>query len=335
MIRQIYNRVVLGSLKSGNDILSWDLDNHLSQVDDVYNSIQNGRFYYEWVIDELASLPNLSLRPLCTLFDNDDDTVARIGLRHDVDMDPVAAVRCSRYLAYKGIRGSFYLLHTNPYFGTFVSNRFIINSELSKWVRDLVVAGSEVGLHHDTLHLYRNVGVNGLDRLARDISLLRSYGAQVYGVVAHNSGPLYGAENYEIFEEHLLWKRRVPSRKYWKFPLGKVRKDMFGLKYEGTFTQPKAKMDKSAAAAFFADSASANVRSPEWMRKFLLDNPACDYEVDYQIWLIGKDSWAIAGKWQDEPVFLFDIGFGEVREFCRTLPNGSATSLIIHPEYVR
>ena len=167
-------------------------------------------------------------------------------------------------------------------------------------------------------------------------AFLRAQGAVVRGTVAHNSGPVYGAENYEIFSKRRLWDRSVTIGEQRIVPLGRISERALGLSYEGTFAVPKRDgLDREAATAFFDDRSSADIRSERWMRRYLLDNPCCDWTVDYQFWLLGKDSWVAAGRFGGASLFEWNIGLERALYLVSALPTGSRTLVVLHPEYVR
>lgn len=312
-----------------------DLDGYFEQVRTCYEPLANPFDYYRRLVAELRQVERLRLAPLYELATSSERDARVVGLRHDVDADPVTALRCARHLAREGICGSFYLLHTAPYYGQLVGGRLIRHARLREWVRGFVVAGCELGLHNDCLTLYRDYGVSGAKALQQELAWLRSEGAVVRGTVAHNCGAVYGAENYEIFAERQLWTRpvRTPSGK--RVPLGQLRERDLDLQYEGTFAVPRAMLDRAAAQAFFGDPASADVRSEAWMRRFLLDNPCCEWEVGCQCWLTGRDRWVVAGRRGHERIFEWDVDLTRMLEVLRQMPDGSRAVLVVHPEYVR
>ena len=250
-------------------------------------------------------------------------------------MDPETGLRCARFLAKLGVPGSFYILHTNPYYGNFYGNHFVRNPDMADWIRGLIVAGFEIGIHNDALHVFLEYGLNGIEALTKEIAWCRSNGAVIKGTVAHNSGPLYGAENYEIFSEKLLWKRKLHSANGNTIPLGSLSMSNLNLTYEGCFARPKKKINIEEAKIFFQDKQASSVRSKEWMKKYLLDNPACDWELDFQFWLTGKDTWIIAGKKGNRELFEWEVGIVKTIEILKNLPLGSRTSIVLHPAYVR
>lgn len=306
-----------------------DQGNYFGQVISNYWPIGNPFFYYTEIVDRVSRLERLRIVPLSDLFQSANyDSRPVISFRHDIDADPLTAIRCARYLARLGLPGSFYLLHTARYYGQFSGGIFIRNPLLKDWVRRLIVTGCEIGVHNDALGVYLNYGLNGAAVLANEIRWLKSQGAAIKGTVAHNSSPVYGAENSEIFKGRVLWKRKV-----WKngrrLPVGEVYEDDLGLTYEGTYVKPKKNIDTRAARQFVADVESSSLSSEEWVRKFLCDNPILDYAIDYQFWLIGQDKWVVAGK----ELFEWHVNLERVIELLAGLPEKSRSVVVMHPEY--
>lgn len=315
----------------------FDAANYLEQVAANYDGITNPFFYYRELVDALAASQRLRLMPMRELAQSagqHPDAVA-VALRHDIDADPWTALRCAHYLASRGICGSFYLLHTASYYGQFVGRHFLRNPKVKDWIRGFIVAGCEIGMHNDALGVCCRHGFSGVDALWRELDWLRANGAQVTGTVAHNSGPVYGAENFEIFTEHVLWDREVMTPGGKRLGLGAISQTALSLVYEGVFAKRKPDLVESTAKRFFTDRGAASIRSKEWMRRYLLENPAMDYCLDCQLWLIGPNQWVAAGRDDGTPVFEWLVGVKSVLSLLRSMRLGSRVALVIHPEMVR
>ena len=308
-----------------------DMESYFAQVEANYAQLANPFHYYRELIDFLSAVGrSISIVPLADLMTETAGQGSRIAIRHDVDADPITAVRCARYLARTGIPGSFYLLHTAPYYGLFQQGMFVRSPLLQKWVRELILAGCEIGLHNDALGVYLHHGFDGAQALTTEIAWLRDQGAVVKGTVAHNSGPAYGAENSEVFHGRLLWSRSV-RRNGKRLPLGVLSEQAVGLTYEGTYVRPKLVRDSKQASAFLEDISSASTSSESWMRSFLHSNPTLDYLVDFQFWLLGIDKWTITGP----DLFLWHVNLDRVLAELDKLPEGARAVVVVHPEYVR
>lgn len=327
--RHIANKFSNPGYKKIRSLEPVNLDDYFRQVEINYKSLANPFHYYAELINFLNEKQQFNVVPLSDLLTAEIDERPVVSLRHDIDADPVTAIRCARYLARVGLPGSFYLLHTAPYYGFFHEELFVRTQELSDWVIKLIVTGCEIGVHNDALGLYCN-GLDGGQALVDEIEWLRSKGAKITGTVAHNSGPTYGAENSEIFHGRVLWERTVKQHGH-KLPLGIVDEASIGITYEGTYTRRKANLDVANASAFFADKSSASATSEFWMKSFLHSNPAMDYLVDYQFWLIGQNKWVVSGP----GVYLWNIGIDQVFSVLKKLSRPSRAVIVVHPEYVR
>lgn len=328
--------------RQGNPVDSYvvdigrDMDNYWDQVVSSLFELMNPFAYYEDIVGSLSSIAGLDIVPLYELMQRSAEGTRLVALRHDVDADPLTALRAARYLARYGICGGFYLLHTSPYYANIHHGVVIRNPELPRWVREFIVSGCELGLHNDAFGVVNLWMKDGAAAVTEEIRFLRSLGAMIRGTVAHNSGPVYGAENYEVFAGRKLWQRRVTTARGHTLPLECLSERELALTYEGTFAIPKRGGPSiSEAAAFFGDLSSANIRSEEWMRRYLLNNPCCDWTIDCQFWLIGKDSWVGAGKFSENLLFEWNVGLDQILHIVRNLPPGTRSLFVIHPEYVR
>ena len=309
--------------------------NYWLQVDDCYRPITNPFEYHEILIDELEGLPDVTLLPLFELNAARDPTRRLVGLRYDIDADPVTGLRAARSLARRGICGSFYLLHTADYYGQMVGDRFVRHSEMGEWLPEYIVTGCELGLHNDAFGACQKLGCDGAQAVHDEIQWLRQSGATIRGTVAHNSGPIYQAENYEVFVERVHWARKTRVSNGLVLPLGALSELGLGLTYEGTFSCTKPQIDLAAANAFLQDRENSSVRSETWMRSFLLDNPYRNFALDFQYWLVGKDEWYFSGRHEGKDFFRSLINLNEVFDTFRSIPKGTKTLFVLHPEYFR
>jgi hypothetical protein len=174
---------------------------------------------------------------------------------------------------------------------------------------------------------------DGAERVRQELAWLRFSGAIVRGTVAHNSAPVYGGENYEIFKERVLWRREARSPDGRTLPLGVLSEKELDLTYEGNFAIPKGNFMPEEAAEFVMHRTGADVRSEVWMRRYLLDNPCCDRAIDYQFWLIGRDQWVAAGKHDGHELFEWQIDSNRLLDLIKNLSENTRSVLVIHPDY--
>jgi hypothetical protein len=168
-------------------------------------------------------------------------------LRHDVDGDLLGALLCGEMLASLGVQGSFYILHTGPYYGEWRQDEqgpfFARHASLGAVYKRLQDLGHEVGLHTDGLGVYLNHGVDGAQAVRAELAWLNEIGVEVTGTAAHNSFETHNACNSAVFRgrslippNHTLYKGVKVSR--WstmngvRYPLGTIDERAVGLVYE-------------------------------------------------------------------------------------------------------
>ena len=177
-----------------------DMENYFAQVKTMCEPYANPFCYYEALIDELNDIPSLNMLDGANFANCCEKDKLHVFLRHDVDSDPITALKAARYLARVGRRGSFYLLHTSPYYAECYNDVVVRNPALIHWIHGFIVSGCEVGLHNDAHGVQKLWGLDGVTAIREELSWLRSQGLNISGTVAHNSGPAYGTENYEILK---------------------------------------------------------------------------------------------------------------------------------------
>lgn len=329
-----------GASKDGNEQLvtnltfkqysvidAFSLKDYFSQVEVGYANNSNPFTYYMRLIDELRQLSGIEIVPVCDLMNTFESGSPKIAIRHDVDADPLTAIRCARYLAKHGVPSAFYILHSALYYGRYSNGCFMRNPEVREWVEALIVAGCEIGMHNDAIGVCQEHGVNGAESLVEELGYLRAIGANIQGTCAHNSFPIHGGSaNSEIFKERVLGE---PTQK--NFPIGVLSEKDLDLSYEATFAVPKVDREVYDLKKKWDTS----MKSEDWLRTFLLDNPVHDYSIDFQAWMLGNDEWCIAGKHEGKETFETGVNLLSVIEFLKKLPASTRTLIVIHPCYVR
>ncbi len=202
--------------------------------------------YYE-LIKALASNPRIRFAPHCDLRDQtigSDEIICSI--RHDVDADPRVSLAEAEIEAEFNASTTYFMLHTAPYYGTFHKGVFRRNSCMAVLYRQIQDLGQEIALHTDPLELFQNLKINGAEAVVTEIEWLRSQGIRIVGSVAHNSAPIYGIENYAIFQgrnkhniglesksevESALLEEVIHEGRW--APLGIIDEQQLGLQYEG------------------------------------------------------------------------------------------------------
>ena len=309
-----------------------DLTSYWEQVEENYRPISAAFSGYRSLVAELVAIDRIVPVPLCKFGEPIEESLPSgvlLGMRHDIDADPRTAVRMARCLALHGLSGSFYFLHSSRYYGRFEDDSFVRNPEVEGWVSDVIVAGSEIGLHNDALGVWQNHDQDGGIAIKRELAYLRGLGAQVSGTVGHNSAPSYGAENCEVFEGAVLFNR--PANTPVAERLGLLDPQQLGLTYEGTYAIPRETVDGVAASAFI-QSTGASTADEDWMRTYLTDNPILSWSVDAQLWSQGQDKWVLGGR---DDMWHWGISTSEALNLVAAMPDGSRVLAVIHPALYR
>lgn len=194
--------------------------------------VDTGRFHFCALADlALGDLPRDRV-PLC--------------FKHDVDADLESAVSMARLEAERGVRASFYLLHTALYYGEFREGSFHRFEEMGELYREIQSLGHEVGLHFNPYHVYREHGVDGAAAIVEELAWLRSLGLEIRGGYGHSSAAVQGTESVEIFLENLsvrphlahhdiVRRDAVCERKGIPAPRAVLSAEELGLEYFGEF----------------------------------------------------------------------------------------------------
>ena len=292
----------------------------------------NGMALYERLVDGLLASKNADIVPLGALA-RPSRTRTRVALRHDIDAGIWAAPAMAELLKAKGVAGTFYLLHTATYYGVFAPDEpgiFLRQPASIPLIRRLIRSGREVGLHNDALSVFFVHGVNGFAAVAAEIAWLRSLGATVESTTAHNSAPLFGAENFEVFSEWSGGRKELISNDL-SVRLGVLSAARLGLKFEGNhpILQKKSGPELEDYLNDLPDNA---LRASAWLKRHFLDNPLFRSAYDADIWLIGRDAWFIASR-RPEPELRIPVSTEEVLDFIASDRHGRSIVANIHPDY--
>ena len=290
--------------------------------------------YYERFVRWLAAQRTCHVRAIRDLMAPAHDNRVVVGLRHDMDTEPYSSVDVARQLHAVGMTGSFYVLHTADYYGQWIDGVFRRTSEIAPMLREIQDDfGCEVGLHNDALWVYQQHGVDGAEAVTEELEWLRSEGLHVVGTAAHNSAPLYGAENFEIWKGRAALDRTTLPFQDRSIPLQTLDEGALGLSYEANYPSPTRK-ETSLLKAYLAGSPEDAVRDPQWMRTYLVDNPHTRWGADFNVWLIGQDRWVIAGRRWWRSRFVWDATIADVQTFLERLTAPCRVVIHIHPVYI-
>lgn len=255
------------------------------------------------------------------------------AIRIDVDIDPVTALKMAQLGRDYHLPLSFYLLHTAYYYGYFQDGVFHRHDKNASCYRALQESGAEVGLHTDPYCLYLQHGIDGAQAVRTELAWLRENGLRICGTSGHNAAPVYGVENFEIFKGRTIRPGACFRRNFTYLPLGVLDEAELGLTYEANMAGASTgDFDHPYVAAL---APGDFLRNREWVRQYLLNNPYCRWGQQYRVWLIGRDSWAIAGHDREGgEVFHFGVPWSVVDAFLGSLGSDETTVMTLHAIYL-
>lgn len=166
---------------------------------------------YEALLTQLSA-PRFRVVPLCQYDDVSADDRVLVGLRHDIDADLDSAIEMAALEHRRGLRATYFVLHSASYYGVIRRGRVRRRSGV---LRALLAIqnryGHEVGWHNDLVTLQVVYGINALAYAAEELGWLRAQGVRITGTAAHGSrfAARYGYDNRYLFSD-LCVEHRVP-----------------------------------------------------------------------------------------------------------------------------
>jgi hypothetical protein len=165
-----------------------------------------------------------------------DSGYLTVGIRHDIDYDIVTAVRLAKIEHALGLKGSYYVLHTAPYYGYSKDGKYYRSKRCLDIFLEIQSMGHEIGLHNDCLYPLTKHGTTVEETLQSELSFLRSHGIDVCGTASHGSYHSYGASNYEIFEGMSIeGRQRFIDKNGQEHRIGYLNMKDFNLEYEANY----------------------------------------------------------------------------------------------------
>lgn len=289
--------------------------------------------YFKEIANDLHKLNNRNLGKICELATYKEGI--NTAIRIDLDIDLVTGREMARIAAKARIPLSFYLLHTAPYYGWMQERVFYRNEANVELYLEMQKLGAEIGLHVDPLELYINHNVDGAMAVKEELAWLRSQGIHIQGTSPHNCAPVYGAENFEIFKGRSINNRKFYAKDFTYIPLEVLDESELDLVYEASGATASKKYDKLACQTYLAGLPKGDfLRDESWFRTYILDNPYCTWGYHFNIWLIGREFWVIAGIGIDgRETFLFNVPWKTVQNFMSERDKNEKIVITLHAIY--
>lgn len=215
-----------------------------------------------------------------------------VYLRHDIDCNFYGALNMMDILKELNVYGSFFLLHTSLYYGSFERKKFIRNTNLIDELKDHINKYINIGLHIDPLGIYINENINGSEAINTELNWLNKNGIDCKSVVSHNAAYTYGAENFEIIKK--LTTRDNYNYKDKIIPLGDI---CIGKLTDVNYPILKKFNDEdelNKSIKYFA--LVDQMRNIEYLTEYFLNNKIFKHGYSINIWTVGRDLWVYANN---------------------------------------
>ena len=155
-------------------------------------------------IQNISHFKNVSL---LDLLNKKNEDYCFFSIRHDIDIDPITALKLARIESKLNFKSSFYILHTAPFYKFFKNNSFIPSEKILKILKLIENLGHEVGLHNDSLNELISKNLDPKKNIQNEINHLVNFGIHIKSISHHSSVYKYNAGNYELFKNQSINKR--------------------------------------------------------------------------------------------------------------------------------
>lgn len=209
------------------------IDNGVKMRNPIFNY-----FYYDKFLSHLANSDHFQIVQLKDFKAAHSVDKVIVALRYDIDENINAAIKLA-YREHKyGIRSTYFILHTAPYYGKINGSDFIRNDNLLDYLKILQDSyGHEIGFHNDLVTLQIVYGINSKAFLRDELAYLRENSINIVGTTYHGSGYCY---IYHYFNAYFWNEYPDNGWNYEYVPKGtktiKIEKDYlssYNFEYEG------------------------------------------------------------------------------------------------------
>ena len=157
-----------------------------------------------------------------------------------------------------------------------------------------------------------------IEKILRDsISYLTKLNREKIGIVSHNSCFTYGFENSEIFKEFSSTDNSYPFKQY--------SAQEMGVKYDANFPIPR---NRAIPVKTYKQD---QLRDPNFLQDYFIENPRFERGYDFEIWLAGADKWIFADY--NSKKVTHDLSSSQILDLDVFKKNLKGV-ILIHPEYV-
>jgi hypothetical protein len=249
---------------------------------------------YRRLADRLATDPRLHPRPLRGLGAPIPEGCVRVALRHDVHDGFDLALRQSRHLARIGLPSTFFLAHTEAFYGSSVEGSLQHDPALPQGVFQLMATGCEIGLKTDPFGSRFPEGPDAALAIETEIAWLRAQRVRVSGTAAEP--PLDGcaAEGFEIFAGKAIGDRTTFATASGSARLQLLRQADLGLTYEANFAEVRADVGAETVEEYFSTLAGQRRNTEPVLRLYWATNPVLERGYEATAIPLSQGRWVVA-----------------------------------------
>jgi hypothetical protein len=219
-----------------------------------------------------------------------DDRPRVLTIRHDMDHEIENSVLFAEWEAAHGIRASYYVLHTDWYWGDRPGRP---TDFLLRRLDRIAALGHEIGVHNNAIAAAVRHGGYPVEILAEVVEALRRAGFDVTGTVAHGDRLCRVARfiNSEVFVETPFPEYGEPRRtvvyedpdshRRTEVPLRPVKMSTLGLSYEAGYV---------GRVPYLSDTGGHWNAEPALMRRHFAEGRDAMQVLAHPVW------WAFSGE---------------------------------------
>ncbi len=159
---------------------------------------------YAAFLKSVSDTSKFLLLPIDDFRKREDKNKIIIGLRHDLDNDLNHAFLFSETEWKLGVRSTYYILHTAPYYLENPNNVAVHSAKIIPILKTMQNERRlEIGLHNDLVTLQAVYNIDPVQFLHNELGWLRSNGINIRGSASHGSPYCYSYKylNFYFFEE--------------------------------------------------------------------------------------------------------------------------------------
>lgn len=188
---------------------------------------------YHELMQELSKDKYTTL-PINEMIETNDNNKIIVGLRHDVDNNPIAAMQMANIESEYNIRATYYMLATAWYYGYFNNGTITRYPCMERVYHHLHALNNEIGIHNDLIAVMISHEMDPFLFNHNELDYYASLGIPIYGSVGHGSFiASQTVHNSQIFSDFAKSDFIVYDGK--SYPIGEHTMAEYGFSYEANY----------------------------------------------------------------------------------------------------